>query len=322
MTAAALGVGGRFACVGECMIELRERPDGLLSRGFGGDTFNTALYLARLGVPVDYVSALGDDPHSAEMLVAWAAEGVGTALVARVPGAVPGLYVISTDAAGERSFSYWRDSAPVRRLLDLPDTPRLLDGLRRAGLVYLSGITLSLFDVAARERLLAALAEARRAGAVVAFDTNFRPRGWPDRGAARRAYGRMLRESDVVLAGVEDHALLFDAPPDADATAAWVREAAVGEAVVKLASPGCVVLSEEGAVAVPPEAVAEPVDTTAAGDSFAAAYLAARRRGAAPAKAARAGHRLAGAVIRHPGAIIPRDAMPPGIFEPPSPEAA
>ena len=52
------------------------------------------------------------------------------------------------------------------------------------------------------------------------------------------------------------------------------------------------------------------VDTTAAGDSFAAAYLAARLRGAAPAEAARAGHALAGAVVRHPGAIIPRDAMP------------
>jgi 2-dehydro-3-deoxygluconokinase len=56
--------------------------------------------------------------------------------------------------------------------------------------------------------------------------------------------------------------------------------------------------------------VADVVDTTAAGDSFAAACLAARLVGAAPADAARAGHRLAGAVVRHRGAIIPREAMP------------
>ena len=48
------------------------------------------------------------------------------------------------------------------------------------------------------------------------------------------------------------------------------------------------------------------VDTTAAGDSFAAAYIAARLAGADPVEAARAGHRLAGVVVCHPGAIIPR----------------
>jgi len=55
------------------------------------------------------------------------------------------------------------------------------------------------------------------------------------------------------------------------------------------------------------------VDTTAAGDSFAAAYLAARLAGGNPAAAARAGHRLAGTVVRYPGAIIPPAAMPAAI---------
>jgi 2-dehydro-3-deoxygluconokinase len=57
--------------------------------------------------------------------------------------------------------------------------------------------------------------------------------------------------------------------------------------------------------------VTQPVvDTTAAGDSFAAAYIAARLAGADPIAAAEAGHRLAGVVVCHPGAIIPRAAMP------------
>jgi 2-dehydro-3-deoxygluconokinase len=56
--------------------------------------------------------------------------------------------------------------------------------------------------------------------------------------------------------------------------------------------------------------VAQVVDTTAAGDSFAGAYLAARLGGATPAQAASAGNELAAVVIQHHGALIPLEAMP------------
>ncbi len=68
----------RIASIGECMIELRQMPGGHLTRSFGGDTLNTAVYLARLGAEVDYVTALGDDPLSDEMIAGWQAEGIGT----------------------------------------------------------------------------------------------------------------------------------------------------------------------------------------------------------------------------------------------------
>ena len=307
----------RVLALGECMIELRERPDGLLSRGFGGDTLNTALYLARLGVTVDYVTALGDDPHSEAMLRAWEGEGVGTSLVARVPGAVPGLYLIQTDDKGERRFSYWRDAAPVRRLFDLPEAPAIEAALAGAGMIYLSGITLSLFRGAAGARLFAALEAGRARGARIAFDSNFRPRGWPDPAEARAAFARAIALADTVLAGVEDFSLLQGETLAPGAVIARLRAAGVREAVVKLAEPGCIVVAGGRETAVPPPEAVTPVDTTAAGDSFAAAYLAARLAGLPPEAAALAGHRLAGAKIRHPGAIMPRDAMPPGLLDPP-----
>ena len=60
----------KVAAIGECMIEFSQTPDGAFRRGFGGDTLNTALYLARLGVNTSYVTALGDDPLSDAMLAA------------------------------------------------------------------------------------------------------------------------------------------------------------------------------------------------------------------------------------------------------------
>jgi 2-dehydro-3-deoxygluconokinase len=96
----------RVASIGECMVEFSAATDGLFARGFGGDTLNTALYLARLGVDTSYVTALGDDPLSDAMLAAWKAEGIKTDEVMCLPGRLPGLYMIERDARGERSFLY------------------------------------------------------------------------------------------------------------------------------------------------------------------------------------------------------------------------
>ncbi len=291
------------------MVELVERPDGTLTRGFGGDTLNTAIYLSRLGVAVDYVTALGDDPFSDAMLAAWRQEGVGTDIVLRAVGQLPGLYVIQTDAAGERRFSYWRDSAPARRLLSLPGSERVAEGLRRHALLYLSGITLSLFGAADREVLFGLLDDARRRGSRVAFDTNFRVRGWPDLDVARTVYDSMLRRSDIVFAGWDDLAPLFGDSGQA-AMLARLGDCGAAEALLKLPHATCHLQAGLPESWAPIESVGDVVDTTAAGDSFAAAYLAVRLQGGGVAAAARAGHRLASTVIRHRGAIIPRHLMP------------
>lgn len=299
----------RVAALGECMIEMFRRPDGSLTMGFGGDTLNTAVYLARLGTPVDYVTALGDDTISEDMIAAWAAEGVGTGHVLRVPNRLPGLYLIETDSSGERRFLYWRDRAPARELFALPQTPELSKALEGYGIVYLSGISIAILGEQGRERLFEVLQRVRARGGKVAFDTNWRPRLWPDIETARVAFDRMLRLTDIALPGVTDLRDLYG-DADADAVLARVRDAGVSEIVLKLEQPGCVVIENGEAVEVPALKVATVVDTTAAGDSFSAGYLAARLRGEGPADAARAAHRLAAAVIQHRGAIIPREAMP------------
>src|ERR1700755_3245748 len=143
----------KVACIGECMIELKQAQGaggGLFSCGYGGDTLNTAVYLARLGAGADYITALGDDGLSDEMIAGWAAEGVGTKRVLRLPGKLPGVYMIETDDKGERRFFHWRDSAAARSLLDLPQTPEILESLAGYDIVYLSAITLSLYSTEGR----------------------------------------------------------------------------------------------------------------------------------------------------------------------------
>lgn len=235
------------------------------------------------------------------MVAAWRAEGVGTAHAHRLPGRLPGLYIIQTDPSGERRFLYWRDSAAARLLFDHVD----LTALCSFDVIYVSGISFSIYAEPAREALFRTLAAARARGGSVVFDTNFRPRGWPDRAVAEQVYERVLGLADMVLASAEDLHLLFGEEGDARV----LRHAAAAEIVLKMDRPIVRVLHAGHDIEVAAQPVARVVDTTAAGDSFAAAYLAARLQGRTPEEAARAGHALAGLVVGFPGAIIPRDAM-------------
>jgi 2-dehydro-3-deoxygluconokinase len=288
------------------MIELREEADGRLSRGYGGDTFNTAVYLARLGTQTDYITALGDDSWSDELIAAWNKEGVGTQRVLRLPGRLPGLYIIQTDPKGERRFSYWRETAAARLLFQAPEAERIIETIGTYDLVYLSGISLSLYGEDGRKRLFAVLRDARAKGRRVAFDTNFRPRGWPDLEIARAAFREAFECADIILASTEDLDLLFGS----NGVEELLTFSGRAEIVLKYPDLTCRVLSQGEDIVVPGKPAEDVVDTTAAGDSFAAAYLDARLSGEPPQSAAAAGHRLAGQVVRYRGAIIPREAMP------------
>jgi 2-dehydro-3-deoxygluconokinase len=305
----------KVACIGECMIELKQAGRGLFSRGYGGDTLNTAIYLARLGIGVDYITALGDDPMSDEMITGWQAEGVGTNRVVRLKGKLPGIYMIQTDEFGDRRFFHWRESAAARSLMDLPETDGILDSLSTYDVLYLSAITLSIYSAQGRAKLIGALHRARKHGVRIAFDTNFRARGWPNLDVARAVFDEAFAASDIVLAATEDLLQLY---PD-DSNEQLMERLRCDEAVLKLLTPASLVLFEGASREVRAVPVTQPVvDTTAAGDSFSAAYLAARLAGAEPVEAARAGHCLGGVVVCYPGAIIPRSAMPANILPGPA----
>lgn len=300
----------RIAAIGECMIELTDRGPNDMGRGYGGDTLNTAVYMARLGeargIQVDYATAIGDDPYSDEMLDGWRAEGIGTDLVWRQEGRVPGLYMIRTDKAGERTFHYWRSAAPAKEMFDGGAGRVLMDRLTKYDWLYFTGITLGVLTIEGRLRLFETLRQARDNGARIVFDSNYRPRLWEDPEEARAAFEVALSWADIALPSFEDeHALYGDQEPED--TAARMLMAGVEEVVVKNAGGSVLVAMEDGASVIENTPHPEPIDTTAAGDSFNAAYLIARMQGEAPEQAAQAGAGLAHQVIGVRGAIMPRD---------------
>jgi len=298
----------KIACIGEVMIEMVLQDDGGAALNVAGDTYNTAVYLAQRlqGTPaaVSYVTALGQDSFSLRAMTRMQAEGIDTACVERRADKSIGLYAIETDGAGERSFTYWRSDSAARTMFQAPCTVDLRV-LADFDLIYLSGITLAILPPLMRTALLAALDACRRGGALVAYDSNHRPRLWESAAVARETNIAMWQRTDIALPSVDDESVIHD---DDSEAAALARLAGYGltRGALKRGPTGPAPLV--GRYDGPPfPAVTQVVDTTAAGDSFNAGYLAAIVQGQSADRAMMAGHMLAAHVVQRRGAIVPLD---------------
>ncbi|OCG24705.1 ketodeoxygluconokinase [Gilliamella sp. wkB108] len=304
----------KIAVIGECMIELSIKPDST-TRSFGGDTLNTSVYLSRLlknkDFSIHYVTGLGTDPFSQEMINSWHNENIQTDLVQTMSDKMPGLYSIVTDEQGERSFYYWRNDAAAKFWLKTAQTDSIVQQIAQFDYVYLSGISIAILDAESILKLLDLLKKVKANGGKVIFDNNFRPRLWSSFDLARSVYADILAYTDIAFLTLDDEDLLWGKLPY-EQVIERTKKFGVSEIVIKRGSDSCIIESIEGRFDVPANKIAKEkiVDTTAAGDSFSAGYLGARLSGKNPEQSALQGHLVAGTIIQYRGAIIPLDATP------------
>lgn len=290
----------KVAAIGEAMIELSMDGDRA-AVGVAGDTLNSAIYLKRSApdIEVDYLTRLGTEPFSAKIRDFIAAQDVGTAAIESDPDGTPGLYAITTDASGERSFTYWRDNAAARSVFLRGDGPdfSVLEGYDVA---YLSGISLAILPEQTRVALMRWLDTFRSNGGRVVYDSNYRPRLWQDKATAQAVNAAMWALSDIALPSIDDEQAITDESAEAVA-ARFVAMGKTGALKRGPSGPLCLATGTSGDYAP----ATRVVDTTAAGDSFNGAYLGAVLSGMSQSDALQEGHNLASRVIGHKGAILP-----------------
>ncbi|XXX74720.1 PfkB family carbohydrate kinase [Sorangium sp. So ce134] len=278
-------------CVGEALWDLYA-PEGiplerakLLRRVPGGGAVNTAMALARLGVPAGVCAALGDDALGRGLKDEVAAAGVDVGRLA-LGAARTGLMLVAV-ARGEARFAGYRQGELEARAL-----AAALPARWQTRVVHFTGIAPVRGAIGAIAR---AAAGARREGCAVSIDINARPRMWPrggrsgappgagagaaagvgagaaagaGAGAGVRGCFRLFAQADLVKCSAGDLEVL-------GTTARALRERLRPEAtlVVTDGARATLVLGPEGERAVAPRPV-RPLDPTGAGDAFCAGMLA------------------------------------------------
>lgn len=302
----------RIGLFGEGMIELSGNP---LQRKYGGDVLNTAVYLSRLQLQhpcpdvffeIQFITALGTDSLSGELIAAWNDEGLNTDLVQRIDNKTPGLYLVETAKNGSSHFHYWRSDSAARHYFN--HSPKFLESYLLSGrldYLYLSGISLAILSAKHRTDLVNLLTRFTQKGGRVIFDNNYRSLLW-DAKTARDCYLSLLPIVDTAFLTDADEAMVFGSSSP-DVIIERYDALKVREIIIKRGAQPCVVFEGETkeSLEVACSKQTDVVDTCAAGDAFAAAYLFNRLSGNSLREAALAGHELASVVIQHPGAIVP-----------------
>jgi len=290
--------------IGECMVELSPSNDNNFAMNFAGDSFNTAWYARRL-LPefwkVSYLTAVGVDQLSDDLVKFIQDAGIETNDIARIDGRTVGLYMIQLNK-GERSFTYWRENSAAKLLAS--DLETLNEAMSSAGVIFFSGISIAILSKADRQNLYEALASARKNGSLIVFDLNLRPGLWPDTETMCEEITKAASYADILLPSFDDEAQYFG---DENPQATLDRYAKLGAKLVVVKNGAGNVLAggpQQDVVEFMPDVIDHPVDTTAAGDAFNAGFLAAHLSGDNLENALAAGAELSAKVICQRGALV------------------
>ena len=255
-------------CLGEPLLEFNQIKEGnkkTYSSGYGGDTSNTAISIARQGMSVGFISKVGKDQFGWELLELWKREKVDYSHVSIHPEAPTGIYFVTHDADGHH-FTYYRSGSAACQMTPL-DLPK--DDLSQTRILHLSAITQAI-SVSSCETAFAAIFQARKNGVKVSYDTNLRLKLWSlDR--ARDVINRTVPMCDVIMPSLEE-ATSLTGLVDPEEITDYFFQLGAKLVVLKQGSHGARVSDGKENLNIPGHKV-KAIDATGAGDTFDGAFL-------------------------------------------------
>jgi len=259
---------------------------------FGGDALNESVVLARLGKKVQLISKVGEDEAGRKILDYLRENGISTDSIRMEAGLDTAINIILIDKYGERRILGAADTSPRR--LEPEDVEAQLNKGETAGIVCFASMFISpRFTIEAMKDLFSRI---KAEGRTLIVDMTH---------TKNRETLEDLRDlcpyMDVFVPNDEEiGSLTGDLDPVRNAV--LLVESGVKTAVVKAGARGCIVATRDGVVEIPSVKGVQCVDTTGAGDTFAAAFACGLSDGLPVAECARLGCAAASCSIEQIGA--------------------
>lgn len=267
-------------------------PADRITMNTGGDALNEATVLAKLGKPVRLVSKVGDDMAGRVILDHCRQYGIDTEHILVEPGLDTGVNVVLVHPDGERSFLTNRNGA-LRRIYREDLRGEVLKGAR-----IFCFASIFVFPWIGKKELASIFKDAKAGGLILCADMTK---------CKNRETVQDLREAllylDYLFPNLEE-AQMVTGKTDPDEAADAFLECGVKTVVIKLGQKGCLIKSKDIRALVPAYSNAVCVDTTGAGDAFAAGFLYGLSEGMPPVECARFGNAAASAAIEEFGAVV------------------
>ena len=300
--------------VGECMIELNGDISSLgtsnsnMQVNFGGDTYNSAVYFKRLTdhkTNTFYCTALSNDNFSKKMILRFKNEELNCKYIRTDGNTPPGLYSIEIDERGERSFSYWRDHSPSKKIFTGLNGKALIKNISKADTFYYSGITIGILDEIQQSQLI----NIGSSAITSAFDFNFRRQLHSDKKKYKKLFKQINNSIDIHFVSYDDVQELFNVKSPVEVFEILDNK----KNLVLIRYKNNIIFRNNyediKTITVPH---GEVIDTTAAGDSFNGAFLALlnNNNNIQIEENILKSHSITREVIRHKGAVISKELMP------------
>ena len=262
---------GKIIAVGEILIDLtqigqNEAGIPLYAANPGGAPANLAVAAARLGADAAFVGKVGADAYGSFLRETLRAQGVDVSALRTEPDAPTTLAVVSVDAGGERSFSFYRRGSADTLLAPEEIDETLLDG---ASILHFGSVSLTAEP--ARSATLKAARLAKAAGLTVTYDPNYRANLWPDAQTAIERMCEPLPLADILKVSDEELPLLTGTDDLAQGTQ-MLADMGIRLVVVTLGADGAF-YRFGGSTGVLPGVRCTVADTNGAGDTFFGALL-------------------------------------------------
>lgn len=295
----------KIFAIGEALLELQKHQNNDIILGVGGDSLNFAVYASRLNQQSDdiyYATQLGNDSLTPIIHDLLNKENINQQAITVDNSKSSGLYAIDNKDNGEKIFSYWRENSPATTMFDGKKGDDLLHILDNGDVFYFTGISVAILQPQSLEKFLKFMQQSYKNGKKVIFDTNYRVQLWQSPQQCQNIFAQIFPYCTHLMPSHEDFQDIYNI--DLGDMRAMLSEYKNCEIIIKNAEKSIYIYDNSAWQEHRVETLDHMVDSTAAGDSFNAAYMMARLNGKNIRDSVTLGQKLARTVIGHKGAII------------------